>query len=184
MITIKNKYKIVDDYVIIYLNRKNGDIFETYIDLEDIEKIKKIKYKWHAAWDKHMKSFYARATIYKGMDENNCSISNSLLLHRYIMDATKDEVVDHINHNTLDNRKNNLRLTTIDKNSMHREGVNKNNTTGYRNVSYIKSQGKYVVQLQVNGKNTQLGAFDDVHEAGEFAKKMREKYYGRFKGSD
>lgn len=168
--------------MIIYLNRK-GKEHETIIDLDDLEKVSEIEYRWHAAWDKFMQSHYARATIYTGMDENGKSKSKSLLLHRYIMDVSKDQVIDHINHNTLDNRKNNLRLTTISKNSRHREGVNKNNTTGYRNVCYSKTENKYIVQLQIDSKNTRLGVFDDVHEAGEFAKTMREKYYGKFKGA-
>jgi hypothetical protein len=53
---------------------------------------------------------------------------------------------------------------------------------GYRNVSLIK--GKWVVQLQIDGKNTKLGSFDDVHEAGKFAEEMRQKYYGEFAGKN
>ena len=65
----------------------------------------------------------------------------------------------------------------------NRSGKNKNNTSGYRNVSYIKGEGKYIVQLQVDGKNKRLGEFDDVHEAGKFAEEMRKKYYGKYKGA-
>ena len=92
--------------------------------------------------------------------------------------------MDHINHNTLDNRKENLRISEVLENSRHRKGKNKNNTTGYRNVLYIKSNTKhpYIVRLQINGKGVQLGKFADVHEAGTFAEEMRQKYYGEFAG--
>ena len=43
---------------------------------------------------------------------------------------------------------------------------------------------KWIVQLQVDGKNTKLGTFTDVDEAGAFAEEMREKYYGKFKGNN
>ena len=98
------------------------------------------------------------------------------------MNPPEGKVVDHINHNSLDNRRCNLRLVDKSKNATNRSGRNINNTTGYRNVSYIKTENKYIVQLQIDGKNKRLGAFDDVHEAGAYAKEMREKYYGDFAG--
>lgn len=90
--------------------------------------------------------------------------------------------IDHINHNTLDNRKENLRMVKQDENLKHRKGKNSNNTSGYRNVSWNKYYEKYVVQLQVNGKNTIFGYFDDVHEAGRIAKEKRKEIYGKFAG--
>lgn len=92
--------------------------------------------------------------------------------------------VDHINHNTLDNRKCNLRLTEQNQNLKNRNSKNTNNQTGYRNVSYIKScKGlPYWVQLMINGKNTVLGKFADVDDAGSYAELMRQRYYGEFAG--
>lgn len=101
-------------------------------------------------------------------------------------DGNPEICVDHIHHDTLDNRKVNLRSTETIYNTKNRKSRNSNNTTGYRNVIYNKTYKKkpYHVQLQVNGKNKVLGRFDDVDEAGEFAKQMREKYYGEFKGKN
>lgn len=89
-------------------------------------------------------------------------------------------LVDHINHDTLDNRKENLRAVESQANTRNRSGRNSNNVTGYRNVMYHKERKKtpYHVQLQINGKNTILGRFSDVDEAGKFAEEMRQKYYG------
>jgi len=94
--------------------------------------------------------------------------------------------VDHIDHNTLNNRKYNFRIVNIMQNSMHKKTKNKNNTSGYRNVSWIKSDQVYRVQLQINGKNTKLKdfPFDKLEEAGQYAKEMREKYYGEFAGGE
>jgi len=109
---------------------------------------------------------------------NNNQKSKLLLLHRIIMKITNPKIIiDHENFNTLDNRKKNLRIIPCSNNSQHRKSKNSNNKSGYRNVSWNKSINKWVVQLQINGKNTILGKFDDVEEANLFAIEMRKKYY-------
>jgi hypothetical protein len=111
--------------------------------------------------------------------------SRSYYAHRIIMGCTDRKTkVDHINHDTLDNRKANLRITQNENNSKHRKGKNSNNKSGYRNVCWLKKYGKWVVLLQINGVNTILEKFDDVDEAGSYAEEMRQKYYGEFAGND
>ena len=92
--------------------------------------------------------------------------------------------VDHQNHNTLDNRKENLRITNVPNNSKNREKRNSNNKSGYRNVCWNSSRNRWVVQLQVDGKNKILGTFkeEELEQAAIFAEKMRQKYYGEFAG--
>lgn len=178
---VKNKYKIKGNTTIIYLNKQDGSVMEALIDTEDLDKLKDFDYKWGAAWDPRVPGHYARSSVYTGM-KNGKGTCKMVYLHRYIINAEEGEYVDHINRNTLDNRKRNLRKTSQSENMQNRSGANSNNTTGYRNVSYVKGEGKYIVQLQIDGKNTRLGAFDDVHEAGRFAEKMRKKYYGKHRG--
>ena len=73
---------------------------------------------------------------------------------------------------------------TINENLKNRKGRNSNNKSGYRNVSW--DGYKWIVQLQVNGKNTCLGRFpeNELEQAGKFAEEMRQKYYGKFAGSN
>jgi hypothetical protein len=101
------------------------------------------------------------------------------------VDTNSNLCVDHINHDTLDNRKCNLRIADTSDNSRHRKGRNRNNVTGYRNVSYIKNcKGlPYWVQIMIDGKNTVVGKFNNPEDAGEYAEKMRKKYYGDFAGN-
>ena len=82
----------------------------------------------------------------------------------------------------MDNRKSNLRIIENSNNLKNRKSKNKNNKSGYRNVSLIN--GKWVVQLQVDGKNKRLGSFayDELDKAGRFAEEMRLRYYGKFAG--
>lgn len=92
--------------------------------------------------------------------------------------------VDHIDHDTLNNRKYNLRVVERKNNNKHRKSKNKNNKSGYRNVFWNTRESKWIVQLQINGKNTRLGKFDNIDEAGRFAEEMRQKYYKEFKGKN
>lgn len=90
--------------------------------------------------------------------------------------------VDHINHDSLCNIKENLRVIDVKNNSTNREKRNKNNKSGYRNVMYWN--GKYIIQLQINGKNKRFGTYDNAKEAGLIAEKLRQKYYGEFAGEN
>lgn len=70
------------------------------------------------------------------------------------------------------------------RNAQNRKSRNKNNKSGYRNVCWSKSEKKWLVQLQINKRNTVLGKFsyDELEQAGKFAEEMRQKYYGEFAG--
>jgi hypothetical protein len=169
--------------VIIYLKKRNGETYETYIDLEDFDKVDKLHVSWHIREVYNTKNKYARYTTYLGKI-NGKEAHGAVYLHQLVLgvDSKTIGVIDHINHNTLDNRKSNLRIIEQIHNTKNRQGKNSNNTSGYRNVSKI---GKWwVVQLQIEGKNTQLKKFplDQVHEAGAYAEEMRKQYYGDFSG--
>lgn len=180
---MKNNYKIIGDYVIIYLNGRKNKGFETMIDLEDFEKIKNLNFSWHVSWKGCINNYYATATIYLGTI-NNKPKYKTIYLHRVILGVEdRNMIVDHIEQdNTLDNRKKNLRTTEQNKNLKHRNGKNKNNSSGYRNVSWVSSKEKWIIQLQIEGKNKSFGYFDDIHEAGKLAEELRNKYYGEYKG--
>ena len=176
-----NNYIIDEENEIakIELHRKTEENIWTIIDLEDLDRVINFPYTWSPSWNDNSKTFYCHTIDY------SCSKSKKIALQVFIANPEEDKSVfiDHINHNTLDNRKENLRKTTNIYNTKHRKGKNSNNTSGYRNVAYIKrDKHPYWVQIMIDGKNTVMGKFDDVDEAGEFAKTMRDKYYGEFQG--
>lgn len=102
-------------------------------------------------------------------------------------DASKGEVVDHINaKNTLDNRKSNLRRTDNLHNTKNRKSKNKNNKSGYRNVFWNSKDKRWFVTLQIDGKQKCFGRFkyEDVDKAGALAEEVRKKYYKEFAGKN
>lgn len=138
---------------------------------------------WHIRYAPDNQSYYAQATQ-RYTKEDGRRAGRSLYLHVEIMKRyinLDGKHVDHKNHDTLNNKKKNLRVVEQNNNLKHRKGKNSNNKSGYRNVCWIYNA--WVVQLNINGKNTRLGKFDDVHEAGKFAEKMRKKYYGEYAGN-
>ena len=138
------------------------------------------KYKWHPVYYKKTNSYYICASQYKGMVDGNPKYK-TLHFQKYIL-QDENKYVDHINHNTLDNRRSNLRITENNKNLTNRKSKNSNNTSGYRNVHWNGQMNKWMVQLMVNGKRTKFGYFNDPHEAGKLAEELRQKYYGEFAG--
>ena len=163
----------------IELHRRKGENLLATIDLEDLERVINFPYTWYAKYNHTNDCFYVYSSPYCP-ETQKC---NPLYLHQFIMNA-EGKTVDHMDNDTFNNRKSNLRISTNSDNLKNRKSKNKNNTSGYRNVSWSKSENKWLVQLQINKKNTVLGKFDNVHEAGEFAAEMREKYYGEFAGKN
>ena len=163
----------------IELNRKKGENLWAIIDLDDFEKVVNFPYTWFAKYDKDIDNYYACASQYIP----ELKRSKPLHLHQFIMNAD-GKVVDHENHNTLDDRKKNLRVVPDKNNSTNRRSRNSNNKSGYRNVSWSKSENMWLVQLQVNKKNTVLWKFpkDQLEEAGKFAEEKRKELYGEFAG--
>jgi hypothetical protein len=165
------------------LDRRDGSAMEALIDTTDLDIVLGFKYKWCTSYCEHTNSYYACATIYQGIINGkpkytSIRLSTYLINHPYIIGKT----ADHKNSDTLDYRRKNLRLIEDEDNSKNRKSKNSNNKSGYRNVCWCNTTQKWIVQLQINGKNKVLGRFDDVHEAGAFAELMRQKYYGEYAG--
>lgn len=178
---LKNKFEIEGKALRLYLDRRNKEPLITTVDLSMMDRLLHEDVKWCAKWDEDIQSYYAQSSKYYRTPEG-IRKSRTLYLHKFVLDYNGGNKVDHINHDTLDNRIDNLRISLAGQNSKNRHGANSNNKSGYRNVCWNKQKGMWMVQLQIEGKNTRLGHFNDVHEAGKFAKEMRERYYGDYKG--
>lgn len=143
------------DYAKIICYHKGEKSAEALIDLEDVDKVK--GYKW---------------VVNKGY------VGNKQLgcLHRYLMHCPDDMVVDHINHDTLDNRKSNLRICSHDDN-MKNKKVYKVNKSGVPGVWKDESRGgKY--RVTVSGKY--IGSFESFEEAVKVRERVAKEEFGEY----
>lgn len=175
-----NKYEIRGDTTAIFLERRNGDIIETLIDTDDLERIKGLGLKYVTGWDKVSQFYYAKCSKYLGLDENGKPKHKVHYLHRDVMNAPKGSIIDHIdNTKPLDNRKKNLRITNQRVNTKNRDRANRNSNTGVRNVNYIERLDEYWVQFMVNYERFRwVFPGNQFKEACEFAEKKRLELYG------
>lgn len=102
-----------------------------------------------------------------------------ILMHRVIAAAPDGMEVDHINGNGTDNRKENLRVCTHQENIWNGR-MRKDNTTGYKGVSWAKDLGKYVAKIRVNGKLVHLGYFVEKEDAAKAYWEAAERFFGEF----
>ena len=86
-----------------------------------------------------------------------------LYFHRLVMNAPKGKFVDHINGNTLDCRKENLRLCDNRQNQLNQRRIR--GEVPFKGVT--KENGKYRARIRVNGIKKHLGKFNTPEEAAE-----------------
>jgi hypothetical protein len=88
-------------------------------------------------------------------------------------------MVDHINGIKTDNRIENLRPATYPENNRNAR-IRKDNSSGYKNVSWRKDRKKWIVGIRINGKRINFGFFDDLELADLVAHEARDKYHKDF----
>lgn len=138
--------------VILY-NIKKEEVSHTTIDKYDIEKVK--RHKWR------LSNGRVETTV------NRRTVS----LSRYIIDAQDDDIIDHINGNPLDNRRQNLRPCTYQDNNRNRRKTN-NSVSGMAGVHYSKDSNMWVVRIRnEESRQIHLGSYEDL----EYAKVIRLK---------
>ena len=88
-------------------------------------------------------------------------------------------VVDHISGDTLDNRKENLRICTPLDNGKNRK-VSIRNTSGFVGVQFRELTHRWEAMITTNGKRIRLGGFLDINDAIAARKAAEELYFGEF----
>lgn len=174
---------MIGDYVIVYCTNSKKEIIETKFSLCDLDRLKQLKGKITARYnwsnDSHYASINVRFKNDLGEDKHTL-----LRLHRWLLGLDtfdRNIIVDHINHDTLDNRRDNLRIVEARKNSSNRGGANKNSKTGTRNVSFINR--KYLVQIMKDGIRYKWEfPPDQFEEACKFADIKRKEIFGEYAG--
>lgn len=86
---------------------------------------------------------------------------------------------DHINRNRLDNRRGNLRAVVRSQN-IYNSSKRKDNTSGYKGVSWHRRHKKWYSTIMLNGKHHYLGQFDDKVEAAQAYNEAAKECHGKF----
>ena len=136
------------------------------VDDEDYELFS--RYKWH------LTNGYA----IRHRNENGKHVGWHLM-HRDIMHANTEQQIDHINHNKLDNRKENLRFATVRQN-----GCNQLPQTGcsskYKGVCWSKWANKWQAQIKNKGRRIYLGLYDTEERAAQAYNLAAKNFFGEY----
>lgn len=156
-----NKYDLeTEKYGIGYTLK--GEAF--YFDKEDYELIK------DCCW-------WINDNGYVVTSLNN---NKKIRMHRLVMgDVDSDIRIDHINHNTLDNRKCNLREATNAEN-LRNGKLRRTNKSGVVGVSFDKQRNKWAASITVDSEDIYLGRYDCIEDAIKARKEAEEKYFGEY----
>jgi len=134
------------------------------VDAADFEWLD--QWNWSAHWNPCTQSFYAMRMQFTWM-------------HRVILGCGPTERSDHKNHDTLDNRRENLRKCTHAIN-MRNKRLYRNNTSGYKGVSLTRCSGHWHAEICVNNKTITLGEYVSKKDAALAYDKAARRYFGAF----
>lgn len=138
------------------------------VDDEDFTSLN--EYIWCATVKHHQKApdeYYATRK----------SGNKHILMHRIILNAPKGQNVDHIDGNSLNNQRANLRLATQSQNGCNR-GKSKVNTSGYKGVFLERSTGRFRARIGLNHKKYHIGVYATAREAAKAYNDMAVQLHG------
>lgn len=103
-------------------------------------------------------------------------VRKTITLHNWITETPKGLMVDHIDHNGLNNTDDNLRIVTNAENQQNRISANSSSKSGVRGVVWKKSINKWIATIKINQVMKYIGQFESVEEAKTAVIKARAKY--------
>jgi hypothetical protein len=104
----------------------------------------------------------------------------AIRMHREVAKTPDGLECDHINSDSLDNRKANLRSATRMQNSWNRSKSSKPSYSKYKGVTFDKKMQKWLAQIRVRGKHISIGRFKDEIQAAKAYDKAAKKHFGEF----
>lgn len=133
------------------------------VDDEDFELIN--QYKWYlTGGNKYAGRWYNNKTMY---------------MHRELLNFP-DQRIDHIDRNSLNNQRNNLRICTGSQNCMNREKILQNRSSQYKGVHYYWKNQHWRAGICINYKKIHLGCFKTEIEAAKAYNQAAIQYFGEF----
>lgn len=101
-------------------------------------------------------------------------------MHQLLCPVPEGKIVDHINRNSSDNRRANLRAATQKQNVWNRKFLRKGGKTRYNGIRWDKNREKWQVRLTVNGRRDSFGYYADEVEAAKAYDRVVEKHRGEY----
>lgn len=167
---MKNNCEIRGSESVIFVRCKK-EVYECLIDTATLDKAKAFPGTWTGHYNFYTKKFYV---IGNTVEQDGSR--KQVKFHRYITDAPTELLVDHVNHNTLDNRLCNLNFVSKIENAQNRKGLDANNTSGVRGVYWNKNNNTWRARVKANGKNIEIGSFKCLEDAEKAVNEARIKY--------
>lgn len=150
------------------------DLTQGYRTIVDDDMYKYLnQWKWCYARGYAMRRVYIKGS---GRKENK---GYGIYLHNLVLIPSEGKIIDHISRDSLDNRRCNLRECTKKENSRN-ASLDKNNTSGYKGVSWRKDSNKWRARIRVDNKLIMLGNFKDKKDAAKAYNEAAKKYFGEY----
>jgi hypothetical protein len=158
--------------LLVVKSKTHGE-YSNFINREEAEKV--AEHNWRV-WKRNNTDRVYFLTAIKNPDNKYIG----LYLHRFIMDAPSDMLVDHKDPSaTLDNRKSNLRLATTHENQ-HNQRPQIGRGSRFKGVSWFKPTSKWQVHIRVNGKQKNLGLYSSETDAARAYDARALELFGEF----
>jgi hypothetical protein len=167
---MKNDFYVDGDITIIYVKCK-GQILECLIDTKMLNKANEFPYTWFARHIKASDTYYISGGLKIGKYKQQ-----NVMFHRWLTDAPESKLVDHRNHNPLDNRLENLRLVNYSENGHNRKGkADTRNSSGVRNVTWDRVRSMWRAAVTLHGTYNDLGYYGDLEDASKAVETFRKE---------
>lgn len=150
--------------------------YSVLVDDEDVERIQQYNWWVDNSVLRRYNRYYFRTKIKHGIRQYEV-----MKLHRFIMGCTYMDgtVIDHINNDTLDNRKCNMRFCTQKENARNKRRETRNNS-GYKGAKLNKRTGRYNATVKYEQKNYALGSFINLIDAATAYDDVARLLFGEF----
>jgi hypothetical protein len=137
--------------------------------VDDDDYLRLSVFKWHA--------LLAGRAFYAACKENKTH--KLILMHRLVLYAPRGMEVDHVNGNSLDNRRENLRLASHAQNGMNQK-IRHDSKSGFKGVSFNKPRGRWLAHIKFRGKKYNLGYFETPELAAKEYDRAARLAFGKF----